>query len=774
MSPHHGFIAAGTATLALATAMFFATFTLVDAILLAPPPFANPAQVVLYGQMPGAAPRRGMSTALYDMVGMPPMLLSRGLAAATTRASASAQGHAALLAVQRVDAGYLPTLGVAPADGVLTFGEDGEDVVVLSWRLWQAWFGGERVAGQAIMVDGRAFPVAGVLPQAFRVFDDVDIFLPLRPVAGGGQGTMANGIAVGRLAPGASASAFGAVVRGIAAAHASALGMPADAVASVGATPIEEAVRGYAAPTLWQFLRASLLVMATACANLANLLLAQGWRRGRETAMRTAFGAPPWRAAMPVACDAAIVGVAGTVAALLLGNLLLGVLRDSLPRYWLPDAGTIRASAHVYVATVGLAVVVTMVAAVVGAWLAGGDRLLREHMGAAGARPHGRVAQRVRGAMVQWQLALATILAAFCAVQFVHASGAWRPPPGMPVEGIALARFHPDAGHFDTVPRIAALANALARDASQRDGASAAGVTTQLPTGPRFVVAFPGIAGAPIEVRLALQTPGVRAAMGLHLLAGRDIDAGDTAGSEPVAVVNEAFIATVQGAGLGTVVEKMSRGLGSRPLRIVGIVANDRAAGDTEATRPAAIVPFAQLPAREFSAYRGLLAYFIVARLGDEAQAVGHDTGASLRRIAPWLVAEPSTMARAWHDAAAGARRDAWQALLLAALATGLATLGFHSALGVQLAARQRDLALAAALGASPWQLCTFGVLRGGAGAVPGIAAGAALVVASPLPWSAPAVATAGAGMLVLCILAALPALHRAAAAEPWRVVREA
>jgi hypothetical protein len=111
--------------------------------------------------------------------------------------------------------------------------------------------------------------------------------------------------------------------------------------------------------------------------------------------------------------------------------------------------------------------------------------------------------------------------------------------------------------------------------------------------------------------------------------------------------------------------------------------------------------------------------------------------------------------------------------LLLAILAVSLGVLGFCSALRVQLDSRQRDLALVAALGASPWRLCVFAMGRPLPGAAIGIAGGLAFVVAWPLPWCAATLAAAGGGVFALCVLAALPFLARAAATDPWRAVRE-
>jgi predicted permease len=762
----------------LAVGVFFATFALLDALLFTPPAFRYHPHVVLYGEIVRPSSPRSLSASLYDATGSPQGVLSRGLARSVERASIRSGAHTGLLAIQRVDPGFLPTLGVTPATGSLAMEAGGRDGVAISWRLWRSWFDSDpAVVGRSITVDGRALPVVGVLPATYRLFDDVDVLLPLRP-APGAPASVPNYMAVARLAPGVSAD--GLVVR---LQQFAALRGDRAPSSRFGATYINDALTQVSAPTLWLFLACAVLVLATACGNLANLVLARSLVRSRETALRRALGAGSWGTWAPTATEAAIIGVTGMVAGAALGYALVRSGEGYIPDAWRVNAGMLAIGWRVYVATALMALLATALAAIGGTLHEHGDALLREHI--AGGHPNaGRVtAGAIRVVMVQVQLALATVLLSLCVVRGMQAWRLEHVPPGFTPMAAAAARFRPDPAHFDAPAPIAQTMAAIDQRANQLPGVASAGVTTQLPAGTSFNVAFAGRAGDPVETQFAMFTPGARAALGLRLLAGRDIDAADTAAAPAVAVVNQAFLASIPGAVLGTTVRKVSRSLGNRDLRIVGVVADTRDAGPGEAPRPWVIVPFAQLPPGEFASYRGLLSYYVVARGNSDAALAGVDLPSAMRAVVPWLVLDrPRTLARAWRDSRAGIERDTWLATLFASVGLCLSLVGLYSAQRVEVASRRRDLALCAALGATPSDLFGMCFAHGIARGLLGICVGLALAFAwsrwPPAGLSAdihfdPAAALVVAvAMLVMTSAVAFSPAFRSAATTPLLVLR--
>ncbi|MGA7439185.1 MAG: ABC transporter permease [Luteibacter sp.] len=777
---HPAHLLLGSATLALAVGIFFATFALVDALVFTPPAFKYSRDVVLYGEIVRPLSPRNVSATVYNAVGLPPGVLSRGLARAVERAGVRGGDHAAVLAVQRVDPGFLPTLGVEPAEGSLVLEQAGRDGLLVSWRLWQAWFAGDRAAlGREIYVDGRPLPVVGVLPSTYRLFDDVDILLPLR-TAPGAAAAVPNYLAVARLAPGASVD--GMVTRVQAAAgrvHGK------DAARRFGITPLDDALTEASAPALWLLLGCAALVLATACGNLANLMLARALGRSQETALRRALGAGFWDSWATAAIEALSMGVIGLAAGCLLGHALVRAGENYIPDAWRIIAGALTIGPRVYVASTLVAFVVVGLAAVGGTLHEQGDALLRDYIGG-GRPPSERVtAGRIRVAMVQFQLALATVLLSLCVVRGMQA---WRMQdvlPGFDAADATAARFRPDPGHLNGIDKVAGAVVSIEQRAARLPRVVSAGVTTQLPFGTSFSAAFAAPGGRAVETQFVLHTPGARGALGMRLIAGRDITMNDTASAPAVLVVNQAFLDRIPGASLGGMVRKVSQSLGERDLRIVGIVANTRDAGPAEASRPWAIAPFGQLPQAEFESYRSLLAYYLVLRGKDAAVLTGSDAVEAMHEVAPWLVLErPRSLARVWRDSPAEIKRDTWLSTLFASVGLGLGLVGMYSAQRVEVASRRRDLGLCVALGATPLDMLGMCIARGVARASLGVSLG----LAAALAWSrwpptrfAPALSLdmgtaliVAVGMLVLTTAVALPPAWHSATTPPWLVLRNA
>jgi putative ABC transport system permease protein len=769
-----GFFILASATLTLAVGIFFATFALVDALLLTPPAFSQPSELLLYGEVVRPSSPRSLSARQYDAIGVPPGTLSRGRARSIERASVRSGVHAGLLAVQRVDPGFLPTLGVVPALGGIALEQRGRDGVLVSWRLWQAWYAGApSVDGRVIMVDGRVYPVVGVLPVRYRLFDDVDVLLPLHTVPGAAA-SVPNDVAVARLMPGASADGLIAAMQAA---------MPGEADGRFGITPLRHALTEASAPTLWFFLGCAVLVLATACGNLANLMLARVLGRSQETALRRALGAGFWGAWATIATEAMLIGMAGLGAGCVLGHALVTSSDSYIPDAWRINAGELAIGWRVYVASAIVAIAEVVLAVIGGTLHEHGDAMLRHYVGGSPAHAGRVTAGGIRAALVQFQLALATVLLSLCVVRVLQAWQAEDVAPGFDLAHATVARFRPDPGHFAAAAQVAAAMLSIERHAAESPGVLGAGITTLLPAGSHFQVSFAGREAHAVETQLAIQTPGARAALGMRLVAGRDLAAADSLDAPSVVVVNEAFLAAIPGAALGSTVHTMSRSLGNRDLRIVGVVSDTHDAGPAEPPRPWAIITFAQLPAAEFAAFRSLLSYYLVFRMSDDATAVGIDTGAALREVAPWLVLERArTLSRVWRDSRAAIDRDTSLAGMFAAVGLGLGLVGLYSAQRVEVASRRRDLGLCAAVGATPGDLFGMCLARGIGRALLGISLGLAVSLAwsrwPPLgltpgirfdPAAALIVAVV---MLVATIVVVLPPAMRSATTPPWLVLR--
>ena len=175
---------AAIATLALTLGAGASIFAVVDAVLLTPPPFADPHALVTLGEVPHedpvAAPRKvgyGTFEAWRERAGS----LAAIEAIDGTNFTLTQLGAAERLSANYVTPGFLPLLGVAPALG-RGFGRDdvGQRVVIVSDAFWRGQFGADRgVLGRQVVLGGQPHAIVGVLPERFSFeLDTVDIWLP--------------------------------------------------------------------------------------------------------------------------------------------------------------------------------------------------------------------------------------------------------------------------------------------------------------------------------------------------------------------------------------------------------------------------------------------------------------------------------------------------------------------------------------------------------------------------------------------------------------------
>jgi len=181
-----GFTAVAVAALALGIGANIAIFTVVNAVLLDPLPYAHPERMMKLGlKMPGGnqysnsvpkymAWRQNQAfeaTTLYDFGGLG-MVLGSGDPPDQVKGT-------------HVSAGYFKVFGVTPVIGrSFTEAEDmpkGAQAAVISYSLWQSRFGGDRDAiGRTVLLNGTPFPVVGVLPAGFRSSPEADVLLPMQ------------------------------------------------------------------------------------------------------------------------------------------------------------------------------------------------------------------------------------------------------------------------------------------------------------------------------------------------------------------------------------------------------------------------------------------------------------------------------------------------------------------------------------------------------------------------------------------------------------------
>src|SRR5438128_11332829 len=332
-----GFTAVAVLTLGLGIGANTAIFSVVNAVLLRPLPYAKPEQLVrIYSEFP-TFPNGGLRR---FPVSAPEFLDLRRETKSwesldiwlNSGVNVAAKREPTRVTASHVTGGLLNTLGVAPVHGRLITPADDDPgaplVANISYGLWQRAFGGEgTVVGQEILLNGRKCTVIGIMPKGFCFppgeIDPPDLWTPLQinPADPGGRSSHSFWL-LGRLKPGVTPgqaqSEFDIVVKRL-----------ADTASEGGHTfhpdghPIvsyglhDEVVRGVK-PALRMLLGAVCFVLLIACVNVANLLLARAEGRQREIAIRGALGASLRRLIVQFVTEGVVHSSLGAVIGLLL------------------------------------------------------------------------------------------------------------------------------------------------------------------------------------------------------------------------------------------------------------------------------------------------------------------------------------------------------------------------------------------------------------------------------------------------------------------------
>ena len=338
-----GFALAVVLTLALGVGANTAIFSVVDQVLLRPLPYPEGDRLVriyekgLNAPNPDARFSNGVSPANWlDWQARSRTLSSMAVWFNRAR-TLTGDGEPERLNGQFVSAEFFPTLGVTPLLGRMLSPDDDRpnapQVAVLSYGLWQRRFGADPGAiGRVIQLDDTPVTIVGVMPRGFRfIQSDIDFWsawgldrnLPWRQVAGRFTDVVA------RIAPDATFASAETEMRSIAAALAAAHPMNKDH--SVTLVPLREELTGQVQRSLVVLYAAVGVLLAIACFNVANLLLARSASRRREIAIRTALGAGRLPIVRQLVVEGLLLSIGGGLVGLALARWSLDALLAFAP-----------------------------------------------------------------------------------------------------------------------------------------------------------------------------------------------------------------------------------------------------------------------------------------------------------------------------------------------------------------------------------------------------------------------------------------------------------
>jgi predicted permease len=716
------FALAAGATLALAIGANAAIFGMVDQVLLRTPPVADPAELVtVYSTCRAGDPRCASSYPDYldyrEASGLQDLAAYSWLAVSVSHGAEPPRLFNAMM----VTGNYFDMLGVAPELGrALQPADDSPGapapVAVLSHATWTSHFGSDRdVVGRSVNVNGVTFLVVGVARAGFRgtsLSSDPDLFLPLTatPLLGSPDRFACRDCRwidalVGRLASGASADLLQSEMDGVAARLNEAY--PAERGQrriTVDATP------RYSLPAaqgegevlerlLFLLGGVAVFTLLLACANVANLQLARGANRRKEVAVRTALGASVGRIVRQLLAEsvtlALLGGVLGLGVGLALFRLLSGFeLPGGVPVELLESGLDIR----VYVFALALSLITGVAFGLVPA-LRAGRRDTRASL-TAGAGMGGRDRDRLRTALVAVQVASCLVLLAGSSLFLRDVRRGLTYEMGFNPEGLALARLDLSVLRYSPDEAMARVDGILGR-VKQLPGVTGAALSTTVPLqigrnmGFGFSVdGYQESQGEEMRLEGVLATEDLFAALGIPLVAGRELDARLIAGDAPQVVVNRQMADTYWAGreALGGVVQWRDQ-----PAEVVGVAEDAAWRAVPQPPVNAMALSLRQFP--EFAANGSLT---LAVRTTGDPRALLDEIRAAALSVEPSLTFHyVQTMEDLLGSRLAPQRMGALLFTAFGVLALVLASVGIGGVVAYLMGRQKREIGIRIALGAS-------------------------------------------------------------------------
>ena len=780
-------------TLALGIGVNTAIFSAVDSVLLRPLPFKDPDRVMaVWEHTPhlGILRNEFAPANYFDLRKQNTVFEGLG-AFGQLSANQTGEGDPEQLEGQLVTANVFSILGVAPQLG-RTFAADEDQkgreyVAVLSHSLWQRRFNRDPgIINRTITLNGESFTVVGVMPEGFFFPErETELWLPWAMEEGQAEGRGDHYFRlVARLKPGVTREQANAESEAIAARLAGEYPRTNEGLGFVVNSFHQDYIGDLRRPMLILFAAVG-LVLLIACANVANLLLAQATTRRREIAIRMALGASRWTIARQLLTESLLLAAAGG----LLGSLgaIWGVeaLSKLLPES-LSKLQAISVDSRVFLFTGAVTILTALAFGVIPALHATranpGDALAETSRDVAG----GLSGRYLRRLLVIAEVALAVVLLAAAGLLIRSFHRLNQVDLGFKPDNLLTMRMVLPMPKYRQAETRRAFFDEMLRRVSEIPGVEAAGINTRLPlstSGMKFSFSIegqtmPSDSNLPFAIYRVVN-PDYFRAMGIPLQRGRVFDTRDSAESTPVFLVNRR-LAEQFWPGEDPTGKRLKIGPADSPnpwVTIVGVVGDVRQTGLYGEQLAELYAPYAQ-ERRSWMSPRDL----VVRTSGDAAAVAG------AVRKAVWQVDkdQPVSNVRTMDEVfAATVSRERFQTLLLAlfaALALVLACVGLYGVISYAVARRTHEIGVRMALGAQPGDVLKL-VLRQGmtltfAGLVFGIAGALAVTrVMTDLLFGVTATdavtfISVGVLLIVVAFLACYVPARRATKVDPLIALR--
>jgi len=721
-----GFTLAVVLTLALGIGANTAIFSVVDQLLLRPLPYPDGENLVMVYEARDSNSHNSVSPATWLDWQRDNHTLER---AAAWRSGGAAiltgAGEAVRLGVQPISADFFPLLRVPPMLGRIINEDDDRPnapaVAVISHHLWQTRFGGDRdVVGRFIQLDDTPRQVVGVMPPGFRfVFHDIDVWVPLQldrnaPWREAG-GRFINVVA--RVKTGTALATARADMEQVTRRMASLHEFNKNSTARL--VPLREELTGQLEASLIVLYIAVGVLLAIACFNIANLLIARAASRRQEIAIRTSLGAERGAIVRQLLVESMLLALAGGALGIALARSSLDALVAFAPPALLRGQElTVDARVLLYVA--GLSVLTGLVAGLAPSAIVV-RRPIVESLHASSSRvTH---SPRIRQLLVIGQVAMTVVLLCGAALLVRTVTALTSVNHGFEQQGLLTMQVSLPGTRYP-IERQVAFQRELLTAIRELPGVDSAGAASGLPVigapraGTRFhrlstpVVPSTQMSSATIRV----VAPGYFRTLRIPVLRGREFTHADDANPTPGFIVNQAFVDRYLPNVDPLRESLMVRMRDENPYApIIGVVGNVGEGSMRADPRPTIFYGHSQLP----------LGPTLFVRT-DRPVATAEAVTSVIRRMDPNLVIRN---VRTFEEAVAESlAQERLTALVSGAFAMSgllLASLGLYALLAFMVGERTREIGLRIALGANggelSWSVVKDGLRLVSIGAIAGV-----------------------------------------------------
>jgi predicted permease len=753
-----GFTLVAVLTLALGIGANTAIFGVVNAVLLRPLPFKQPSRLMmLFEGIPKLGfPKMGFSAPDFAVFARAQKSFESVGVYQNKYFNISGDREPERLMAARVSSSVFPMLGAEPMLGrTFTSGEDalGQNVVVLSYGLWQRRFGSDPgIIGRNLELDRKPYTVIGVMPKAFNFplrgpqgSEPAELWVPMAFTAteleGWGTNYM-NGV-LARLRPGLAFEQASAEAESLS--HSIGSNYPPEltkafqgAELKVGMNSYHEEVVKSVRTLLLILMAAVVLVLLIACANVATLLVSRAASRQKEIALRTTLGATRVRLLQQMLTESLLLALIGGSLGLAFASWVKTYLVSLVPES-VPLPRDTAADGSVIVFVLAASFVTTVLCGLVPAFQVSAMALHGPLQEGGRSGTPGRLRHRLQGFFVTVEFALALVLLIGSGLLIRSFTKLLETDPGFRPDHVLTLKILIPSERYTQAPKVRQFYEQLLDRTGNIPGVKAVGLTSDLPLNGCGTIAIQIEGGrnaggeTPQAICQTWQVGNYFQTLGIPLFKGRYFTLEDRIDAQPVAIVSETAGRQFW-PGQDPIGKRIRWGIYTPWQTIVGIVGD---VNDEPLGHPAQLHvyrPYLQMADLFFedSRFGEVRSMNLAVRSQTDPASLTSAVIGQIHSLDPDLtVAHIRTMAQVISSSVAGPRFNTLILGAFAAVALFLAAIGIYGVMAYATTQQTHEIGIRLALGAQPRNVLYLVLRRGvrlaGVGAAFGVAAALAL-----------------------------------------------